>query len=692
MRTRIRFLSFISVTLFSTFCLMACGSRGLNKTYVRCTDLTATAPKEIRSEDDAERYTELIECWSAIYEDGGADEGRTEVAGRWLGEAYIELAKWNFRQGTETSSNKALDVRKQYIGDAKTFLEKAGEYKEYLRDAASIGELGDNIETALGQIGGITTIRALLDEQGCSGLRNKEDVLRALERISSNAPFLSDYARTLIERIQGCSRRGDGCEQHFQVGRRHYNAGRRLPPGDDQRAGELQSAIYEFDRFMECSPNPEDAKTDLGDAHLLLAEHYLYEGVREGSASIRTRQVLLERALGEANRAGDLMPGDYRAERLTSEVSNEVEALRLVAEALESYQAFPKRDDGQIKCDGAPKPKQKDLEKCRERFRSARQKSRYDYISKPCREWESELNGVIERCKDPCREMKDNYTKAIDFCNEAEAALQRWKSAGADRQNAGVVMDAFGKAKKALDAVKPGNGCVTQSMLAEVQQRRTRLKEMESQVPCQDAVRRYHETISLCETADHNYDSWMANKTTGAANIVLSRLERANKALNNVSSNANCLSQHMLTEIENQSRSISGKIETIENYLGRDLGEFTHDGGIGAFKVVTDNAAAIPWTCDAVFEEEAIQSGEVRRYRLEVARYGDLEICVTEGYALDHPDFKYTGQTKFENDIVVYDRYIWELIGSGTKVQGIEVRRKTNSPAEFKFLFKLYPR
>lgn len=125
---------------------------------------------------------------------------------------------------------------------------------------------------------------------------------------------------------------------------------------------------------------------------------------------------------------------------------------------------------------------------------------------------------------------------------------------------------------------------------------------------------------------------------------------------------------------------------------GKPLGTLHHDGRVGESIVLSNKAALKVGPGGRLLKEAAFRPGEVREYSITIASFGDLEVCLPPGYELTGGGLQYSGEAVFEGDNTRYKRYILQRVGAGTVIGGLRVRRQVNSPAEFLFIVKLYPR
>lgn len=130
-------------------------------------------------------------------------------------------------------------------------------------------------------------------------------------------------------------------------------------------------------------------------------------------------------------------------------------------------------------------------------------------------------------------------------------------------------------------------------------------------------------------------------------------------------------------------------IKDIVSY--NDLGVFTHDGRTGDLLIVTNHTPDEWIGKTKIIQQSTISRGDYRLFSLYVERYSDLEVCITPGYSLEGGGLSFGGQKVFEGDKTRFKRFIKLKIPRGTKIE-IKIRRGQNSPDDFRFIFKLYPR
>jgi len=115
------------------------------------------------------------------------------------------------------------------------------------------------------------------------------------------------------------------------------------------------------------------------------------------------------------------------------------------------------------------------------------------------------------------------------------------------------------------------------------------------------------------------------------------------------------------------------KLPVITNAKSVMLGPFTHDGVKGTMKI----------------QEGSMKKNSEMAFTFEVQKTGDFEILVTPGYELVSNDFRFTGISSF-TDGSRYKRFVKEKVQPYSKFL-VAVKRKENSPDNFKFIFKLFP-
>jgi len=104
------------------------------------------------------------------------------------------------------------------------------------------------------------------------------------------------------------------------------------------------------------------------------------------------------------------------------------------------------------------------------------------------------------------------------------------------------------------------------------------------------------------------------------------------------------------------------------------LGAFTHDDVQGTMKI----------------EEGTMAKNSELSFSFEVKKVGDFEILVMPGYDLVSKDFTFTGISTF-TDKSRYKRFIREKVQANSTFQ-VYIKRSVNSPDNYKFIFKLFPR
>jgi hypothetical protein len=105
-----------------------------------------------------------------------------------------------------------------------------------------------------------------------------------------------------------------------------------------------------------------------------------------------------------------------------------------------------------------------------------------------------------------------------------------------------------------------------------------------------------------------------------------------------------------------------------------NLGVFTHDEVQGTMKI----------------QEGTMQKNSEKSFSFEVQKTGDFEILITPGYDLVSTDFRFTDISTF-TDKSRYKRFIKEKVQPNSSFQ-VVIKRKDNSPDNYKFIFKLFPR
>ena len=108
----------------------------------------------------------------------------------------------------------------------------------------------------------------------------------------------------------------------------------------------------------------------------------------------------------------------------------------------------------------------------------------------------------------------------------------------------------------------------------------------------------------------------------------------------------------------------------------KNLGTFTHNGIIGTSRT----------------EIGTMDINSCKSYSLTIAERGDLAIFITPGYNLVKSQIIFTDTTRFEHDPTTYKRYGRLYINAMTSINDIRIIRTQDSPKDFKFIFKLYPR
>jgi hypothetical protein len=104
------------------------------------------------------------------------------------------------------------------------------------------------------------------------------------------------------------------------------------------------------------------------------------------------------------------------------------------------------------------------------------------------------------------------------------------------------------------------------------------------------------------------------------------------------------------------------------------LGIFTHDDVKGTMKI----------------QEGSIQKNSEISFSFEVQKTGDFEILITPGYDLVSNEFTFTNISTF-TDKSHYKRFVREKVQPNSSFK-VVIKRKDNSPDNYKFIFKLFPR
>jgi hypothetical protein len=104
------------------------------------------------------------------------------------------------------------------------------------------------------------------------------------------------------------------------------------------------------------------------------------------------------------------------------------------------------------------------------------------------------------------------------------------------------------------------------------------------------------------------------------------------------------------------------------------LGSFTHDEVKGTMRQ----------------QEGTMERNSEMAFSFDVQKLGDFEILVTPGYELVSNEFSYTEITTF-TDKSRYKRYFREKVAPNSSF-AVTIKRKENSPDNYTFIFKLFPR
>lgn len=111
---------------------------------------------------------------------------------------------------------------------------------------------------------------------------------------------------------------------------------------------------------------------------------------------------------------------------------------------------------------------------------------------------------------------------------------------------------------------------------------------------------------------------------------------------------------------------------------------------LGAFTTFVDPRDGVKKGTQKILDG-TMRRGESRMYCFRVEKYGDLKVCITPGYSLEGGGLGFAGKCIFENDATKYKRFIRVNIRGGTQIK-MTIRREQDSPDEFRFIFKLYPK
>ncbi len=108
-----------------------------------------------------------------------------------------------------------------------------------------------------------------------------------------------------------------------------------------------------------------------------------------------------------------------------------------------------------------------------------------------------------------------------------------------------------------------------------------------------------------------------------------------------------------------------------------DLGVFTHDGSTGM----------------ALKREGTMERDSCKSYSMFIEKRADLIICIPAGYDLQGNCTEYaTGEVcRFQGDPTIYKRYRSLEVEEGTNIT-VNILRKPESPDNFTFIFRLFPR